>query len=1183
MSVQLATIELRAFGPFTGTVIDLSGGDEGDMHVVTGPNEAGKSTARRGVGDLLFGIPVNTTDNHVHANPDLRLAATVLDEDGKPLTVVRRKGRTKTLTDGQGRLLDDDVLDGLLGGISRDTFEAVFSLDHDTLVDGGKALLDADGELGESLFSASMGATTLHELRCALQEQADGLFRPRASSTEIVRVRAVYDAKAKEINSRTLRANAFKFSEREGERIAGEITKVRELIAALRAGNAARERLCVVHPLLIRRRVLLDELEELGDVPTLDANAASCRRSAQATMKTQTELASSAELRAAKLDETIAGIEVDETVLAHEADITRLNGRVANIAEAEEDLTEQEGKLRSAKAAATRTLKAIRTDLDLDAAHQLHQTEARRAEISEMLDKHSRLTAAFESATDTADRAEIEAADAQRDLDASPLAPDISALHNSLVAAQTAGDIERQIGSAATEVIEAERQRDQALAKLTPAMDLGALGDARPPTAAAVAAFAEQADETAVRRRELTRRWDELEAAERTLAEDEDRLRSNGDGDVATLDDLAGARAQRDGAWSDVRRCLDGDDTVPVQPEQFEQQIRNADGIADQLRDKAGAGERRAELGVRRRRHERDTAALAAKQTQLESDRSEHDRAWLQAWEPCGIEPAAPAVMTGWLAVRETVLAHEHTAHRRHQIQAELDVEHDRHVAALRAALAGLGDEGAAAAGISELISRATRLCEASALVATNRRDLETTVRRAQVTASRQREAAEAARRELEGWDSRWRDLTAVAGWSSDVTAASGRRVLELVGDLFTQLDAIATQTSRVEGIRGRIGNFNGEAAPLAQQIAPELGTLRPTDALVQLSGRLKEALEASGRRSTLIGELEEARTEIEEAQSAVVVAIRELEGLCERAGAADVSALEAVERDAERAAELRDQVAALEADIRSVGHRTVEDLAEQVEQADIDQLRAHCEAVAREIEEHEEQLTELTTKAGELRREREQMNIDGGAASSAEDLEGHVGEMRELTERYLKARLAAFALTRAIDRYRTEHKTPLLARANELFPALTEGGFAALEVNFDDKDRPVLIGARPSGERLTVSKMSTGTREQLYLALRIASLERNVDQHGPMPVIFDDVVLHSDPGRKRAILAALGELAKVTQVIAFTHDPVVVDLAREAVPDTVLTMHELGSNDIEDALHPDVAPADVRPLRTAA
>lgn len=151
------------------------------------------------------------------------------------------------------------MLDGLLCGISRDAFEAIFSLDHDTLVDGGKALLDADGELGESLFGASMGATALHELRCTLQEQADGLFRPRASSTEIVRVRAVYDAKATEINARTLRANAFKSSEREAERVAGKITKLRGVIATLRARNAARERLCMVHPLLIRRRVLLDE------------------------------------------------------------------------------------------------------------------------------------------------------------------------------------------------------------------------------------------------------------------------------------------------------------------------------------------------------------------------------------------------------------------------------------------------------------------------------------------------------------------------------------------------------------------------------------------------------------------------------------------------------------------------------------------------------------------------------------------------------------------------------------------------------------------------------------------------------------------------------------------------------------------------------------------------------------
>ena len=110
---------------------------------------------------------------------------------------------------------------------------------------------------------------------------------------------------------------------------------------------------------------------------------------------------------------------------------------------------------------------------------------------------------------------------------------------------------------------------------------------------------------------------------------------------------------------------------------------------------------------------------------------------------------------------------------------------------------------------------------------------------------------------------------------------------------------------------------------------------------------------------------------------------------------------------------------------------------------------------------------------------------------------------------------------------------------------------------------------------------MSTGTREQLYLALRLASLERHVELHGPMPVILDDVVLHSDPAQV-GHLPALADLGRRTQVIAFTHDPQVVALAQNAVDRDLLTVHELGGNEITGALQPQIATADVRPIRSA-
>ena len=214
----------------------------------------------------------------------------------------------------------------------------------------------------------------------------------------------------------------------------------------------------------------------------------------------------------------------------------------------------------------------------------------------------------------------------------------------------------------------------------------------------------------------------------------------------------------------------------------------------------------------------------------------------------------------------------------------------------------------------------------------------------------------------------------------------------------------------------------------------------------------------------------------------------------------------------------------------------------------DVDALDAQTAETDGELARLEEQLRELDVRLGELRREQEQMEDAGGAASAAELVEQRVAELRELTARYLRLYVAAWALSEAIDSYRRNHKAPLLKRADELFPQLTCGRFKSLEVSFDEADEPVLVGVRSTGEKVPVKFMSTGTREQLYLALRLASLERHVELHGPMPVILDDVVLHSDPKRKSAILSALADLGRRTQVIAFSHDPQVVGLAQNAV-----------------------------------
>ena len=108
--MRIQSLELRAFGPFTGTVLDLSSGQEG-VHIIYGPNEAGKSSSLRALHDLLYGIPARSNDNFQHEYSKLRIAALLKNRVGEELGVVRRKGTKNTLRDVDDRgPLEDDCL-----------------------------------------------------------------------------------------------------------------------------------------------------------------------------------------------------------------------------------------------------------------------------------------------------------------------------------------------------------------------------------------------------------------------------------------------------------------------------------------------------------------------------------------------------------------------------------------------------------------------------------------------------------------------------------------------------------------------------------------------------------------------------------------------------------------------------------------------------------------------------------------------------------------------------------------------------------------------------------------------------------------------------------------------------------------------------------------------------------------
>jgi uncharacterized protein YhaN len=122
----------------------------------------------------------------------------------------------------------------------------------------------------------------------------------------------------------------------------------------------------------------------------------------------------------------------------------------------------------------------------------------------------------------------------------------------------------------------------------------------------------------------------------------------------------------------------------------------------------------------------------------------------------------------------------------------------------------------------------------------------------------------------------------------------------------------------------------------------------------------------------------------------------------------------------------------------------------------------------------------------------------------------------------------------------------------------LTLGSFTELLTDIDERGNPVIMGRRSEGPAVGVESMSDGTRDQLYLALRLATLYFRLQSGKSMPFIVDDVLVNFDDARSRAALQALAELAEQNQVILFTHHEKIVDQAETLGSTSEVVIHRL-------------------------
>jgi exonuclease SbcC len=1151
--MKLRQLHLVAFGPFTDRKLNFGSAGQ-NVVFVHGPNEAGKSSTLRAISDLRFGIPLLSRDNFVHEHRNMLLSGVLEARNGKSYHVTRRKGRTNTLQYVDGSPVTPDVEALITCGLSKEDYEAMFGLDHGRLRNGGEALLAGHGEIGAALFEASAGVRSVPAVLERLDQSARTYFIPggRAKNGRINEALRSYGEHHQEFKNTQIKpawwAELFKEHQAAAKRMA-------ELEVRHDEANRRQLRLSElrgVAPLIRSQDGALDILSELEDTPLLAENSATERAAAQAGLVAAFHIAQAAQDAAQRSSAQLKVLAPDQTALDAAARIERLAANAESF-----DI------LRNAMADATDQMAEARRLLDERASAILPGAVAQvvlaqvpaaaaRARIDTVLgdfkEAQQRLRQHLESALAPEDEDEqaVDALPAPSLVNALRAARDEARRKEVLLKRkeQLPADIRQLERGIAADIIALGLPDNSALASVRAMLDSE--------IDAALSEFdTADSDLVALRKQHVQLKTEHASA----VAKCAQLLTA---GAVPTMTQVLAARGRRDGHWMQVREANAGGKPAPgALLDTVEADVRDADRLVDQLA-------RDTERATQLQGSQDELARIEQQFADIEQERVAHAQnsaATLECWQAAlaarGLPQLAPKALREWQArladVRE----------RGANLQALID-ELDTARATERVLVSDLSD---AIAAVGVVTPTNGSLVALWSLVDEIEGDIERR-QRALSTAAGKRIEREQQRRRFKVQLNTLEEQLAVAvkAVTSHVygallldqqagVAAAGARLVEFdqLTDAKTELDSAGLRELRAHQAFDRLQN-------LGRELAETMGDSPPTDLrhyVEQLQARLAQARLIDSERALKQQRLEEAEERWREQESQVQRHQAELERLCHAANVDAPEALPAAEAQSQRKRQAQAEADRVRRDLATASSRPVDELRALLLDYDAERMSEEESQVSAELATLETLLRSARQGEETARRALETVDSADTAAAAREHMERDAAGVRLAIVPWMRSRLAHALLDEALKRFRERAQGPMLLAASRYFQQMTDGQFVRL-VSDDSGTKPHLLAQRSNGGQVRVEGLSEGTRDQLYLALRLAALELRRDAGYDLPVVLDDVLMTSDDGRAALALRAVADFARDYQVIVFTHHAHLLAVAERSVPGPMLQVVSL-------------------------
>lgn len=163
-----------------------------------------------------------------------------------------------------------------------------------------------------------------------------------------------------------------------------------------------------------------------------------------------------------------------------------------------------------------------------------------------------------------------------------------------------------------------------------------------------------------------------------------------------------------------------------------------------------------------------------------------------------------------------------------------------------------------------------------------------------------------------------------------------------------------------------------------------------------------------------------------------------------------------------------------------------------------------------------------------------------GGYSEILQETANLESELQELVDQWSSYKIASFLIERTLSLAKKDRLPETIKDTAAFFALLTREQYQNVLLS-ENK----LVVQRQDGVLFDTFELSTGTAEQLYVALRFAFIKNTLDLV-QLPLIIDDGFVNFDANRKKEVLSLMKQMSAYTQVLYFTFDEAVEKVVQQ-------------------------------------